>query len=490
MRLPAFELTQKGKKIYLSYASAQNLSQWLSGRTASMKADIWDKETNPDGYQRKPDSDKIRSIEEFLRGKRGVEPLMPASIVLNLRAEKVRFDVEDDQQRYGILSIEDEAGALWEVDGQHRLRGVVKALADAPRMEQTKLRDYCLPLTIIVSLPKPDEALQFVAINTTQTKVKPELSLRILWSRYKEKAQAAERFLKGQTWKIDAIEIVDSLNRDQASPFFDSIAAPGGSLKGKIVTEGMFVSSLEPLARVRNRFLNQNFVKTYWKSIATVFPHASAPDKRTSYGVLRNVGPYVFHKVAPLIALWCEDQLGGANASEMTQALTVVKKYFPERFWLRRGGKVGDYSSRRGYNTLAARMMLAFLGLSPPKIPTVAPKLEDRAHTLLTLHLFREYSRTEVKKWVPDGPGTYVLFRFRDKAVYVGMDGEDIQRRLLQHSKQDPNIFAFKATGEGGASELERYLWHSLIAVSGWKIKNKRHPESHGGRRCPVCGKV
>lgn len=489
MRLPAFELSQMGKRIYLTYASAQKLSEWLSGKSASMIADIWDKETNPDGYQRKPDPEKIRSIEAFLKGRRGVEPLMPASIVLNLRAQNVKFEVRDSEHRYGVLKVEDEAGALWEVDGQHRLRGLAKALADARGAAQGKLRGYCLPLTVIVSLPKPDEALQFVAINTTQTKVNPGLSLRILWSRYKEKAQAADRFLKGQTWKIDAVDIVDALNRDHTSPFFDAIAAPGGSRKGKIVSEGMFVSSLEPLARFRDRLLNESFVKTYWKSIATVFPNACSPDKRMSYGVFRNVGPYVFHKIAPLVALWCEDQLAGSTTAELAEALTILRKQFSEKFWLRKGGKVGDYSSRRGYNTLAAKLTQVLLGVAPPRIPTIAPKLEDRASSLLTLHLFREYTRSEVKKLAPDGPGACVFFRFKDNAVYVGMDAENIQRRLLEHSKHEPNIFAFRATGETSASELERYVWHAVIKANGWKVLNKRHPESHGGKRCAVCNR-
>jgi hypothetical protein len=73
-----------GKKVYLSHASAQQVSQWLAGTSASMQVDIWDKETNPEGYQRKPDLEKIRNIEEYLRCKRGVDPLMPASIVLNI----------------------------------------------------------------------------------------------------------------------------------------------------------------------------------------------------------------------------------------------------------------------------------------------------------------------------------------------------------------------------------------------------------------------
>jgi len=446
--LPVFELIQKDKKIYLSYATAKQLGQWLSGTSASMQADIWDKENNPDGYQRRPDPEKIRRINEFLRGKRGVDPLMPASIVLNLRSGRVKFEKGRTSDSYGTLKIEDEAGALWEVDGQHRLRGLVSALEQQP-----KLREYCLPLTIIVSLSKPDEALQFVAINTTQTKVKPELSLRILWRRYREKAKAAQLFLKGQTWKIDAIGLVDSLNSDPGNPFFDVIAAPGGSKKGKVISEGMFVSSLEPLARFET-LLDPDFVRRYWKSIAAVYDNACSPDKRMSYAVLRNVGPYVLHKVAPFISMWCEDQLGGTSIRELTQAFTLVKKEFPERFWLRRGGRAADYSSRRGYNTLAQKLVHSFLGLSQPKIPAVSPKLQDRASALLSLHTYKEYGNHQVRNTVPDGPGVYILFRFKDNGVYVGMDGESIRRRLHEHRDREPNMFAFKSASEGTASDL------------------------------------
>lgn len=168
-------------------------------------------------------------MAEFLRGKRGVDPILPSSIVLNIRSSNprdVKFEPIDQRRRFGLLTIDDRAGALWEVDGQHRLRGLAKAVNS-----MGALSDYCLPLTILVGLQKPLEALQFVAINTTQTKVKPDLVLRILWKRYRDNARAAEQLLKGQTWKIEAINIVEALNSDKASPFFDCIAPPGVSKK-------------------------------------------------------------------------------------------------------------------------------------------------------------------------------------------------------------------------------------------------------------------
>lgn len=490
--LPAFELNQKGRVIYLTYATGKQIAAWVTGKEATLRADIWDKDKSPEGYQRPEDAQKVNSIEEFLSGKKRVHPLMPSSVVINLRTDNpkkdVKFEVHDEKNKYGILHIGEGAGYLWEVDGQHRLKGLAQAVKHIEALE-----DYRMPVTIVVGLPKPDEALQFVAINTTQKKVKPDLVLRILWRLDRQKAGAAEQFLGRQTWKIKAVDIVDNLNKEQNSPYYGLIAAPGSTLKGKLISEGMFVSTLEPLARFESKLLNSPFVSSWWTAIASTYPEACKPAKAPGYHVLKGVGPYVFHKIAPLVALWCEDREGDYGVRELAKALNKFKKgRFREHFWLRHGGRASEYSSRSGYNAVSRDMVDLFLDLKELAIPKAirGRSLEAPTANLLTLHFFREFVPKQVNSVVRDRPGVYVLFRFRDNAVYVGMDGKNVRGRLLDHKNEGYNIFNFKPVNEATASEFERACWHMIFeSASGWNLANKKHPEKKGGRACPVCRK-
>ena len=260
--------------------------------------------------------------------------------------------------------------------------------------------------------------------------------------------------------------------------------------KGKLISEGMFVSSLEPLARFRSRFFNAKFIQSYWMAVRAVWAQASDSSKRKSYGLFTGVGPYVLHKIAPIVALRCDDSEGSHDTKSITYGLSKIRAKFTDRFWLKQGGRVSDYSSRGGYNTLAGKMVRELLRLGEPRIPPRVPKLEVATKHLLTLHLFREYDRTDIKAFVPRGAtGTYVLLRFRDNACYVGMDGSDLQRRVLEHKKKGFDLFNFKLARESVASDLERYVWHTLIGAKGWKLQNKVHPKSSTGKRCPLCSR-
>lgn len=218
--------------------------------------DIWKRE-KLEGYQRIPDKKRFRKIAEYVEGKLQIEEtLFPNSIILNVRRKGViEFESLEKTRNnkpieIGKIFIDDAALPFFEVDGQHRVRGLIEAykeLKEDKSDDFEHIRDYPVPITIIEGLDRPTEAMQFVVINTTQTKVNPALVLRILHKRYRDKGERLEFFLRGQTWRLWAVEICDQLNSDPNSPWCDKITAPGDDRKGRVIGEQNFINSLDTI---------------------------------------------------------------------------------------------------------------------------------------------------------------------------------------------------------------------------------------------------
>jgi len=499
LTLHALRIRQRDTNLFITAIKGGELLRMMepSSGQGRMAADIWKKEDNPDGYQRIPEEKRIRSISNFLLGKRGVRPLLPQSIILNLRSRASEFKplLKGFDPPFGILRIKDEAGALWEVDGQHRLRG----LCDAVKRHE-KLREYYLPVTIVSNLSRPDEALEFVAINTTQVKVKPDLVLRILWSQYRDQAKAAESFLGTDIWKIKAVNIVDALEKDPESPFHGNIALPGTSVSGKITSERTFVDSLEPLS-THEDLLTPKYVGDFWKAIAAVYPKLSEEEMLLESVLFKGVGLYTMHKIAPLIAYYSEAMEGSYQRRSLTKVLRSAL-LFPSSFWMKRG-RARDYNNRRGYNRLSDQVIFDLLSAKPPKVSKklrARTRLEKEVEALVTLRNYHAFSESTIRSRVKsrdrgayEGAGTYVLVNLRKLSVYIGMSGigygEGLASRLAQHLRKDYDIFNWRRVGTASmASLIETSTWHAFKDAK-WKLDNRRHPESREYERCPVCGR-
>ncbi len=485
----ALKIRQRDTDLYITAIRGRDLLKLMepvSGQS-SLRADIWSKDDNPDGYQRNPEKKRIRSISDFLLGKSGVKPLLPQSIILNLRKRAIKFVSHSSEASggptYGTLKIEDEAGALWEVDGQHRARGLCEAVKRNP-----KLNEYYLPVTLVASLTRPDEALGFVAINTTQVRVKPDLVLRILWRQYREHAKAAERFLGTDKWKIDAVDIVDAMNKDPESPFHANIALPGTSVAGKLTSERTFVDSLEPLS-IDAELLTTRYVGEFWKAIAVTYPKLARESNLLESVIFKGVGLYTLHKIAPLVAYYSEAVEGGYRRKAIERTVRTALRQFKQSFWMK-DGKARDFNNRLGYNRLADRAIFNLLSSKPPKISKklrTNTRLESEVVKLTTLRNYRAFNETTIRKIDYEWAGTYALINLRNASVYVGMSGEALTTRLWQHLSEDYDIFNWrKVATPGMASSIERSTWHAF-KEAGWKMVNRRHPEAKEYITCPVC---
>ena len=232
--LQGMKLNQKGYILYLTSATVEEITNWFDA--GHIRADIW-KRDYQEGYQRIPNKERFKEIAEYLEGRRQIEEiLLPNTLILNIR-QKGAIELKAFEKSKGKKTIEsgeiliyDEALPFYEVDGQHRVRGLIEAykeLKEEKSDDFEKVRSYPVPLTIIDGLDRPAEAVQFVVINTTQRKVDPALVLRILYKRYRDKSEKLEFFLKHKTWRLFAVELCEELNSDFNSYWCEKIIAPG-----------------------------------------------------------------------------------------------------------------------------------------------------------------------------------------------------------------------------------------------------------------------
>jgi len=250
--LQGIRLNQKGYTLYLTSTTVERLKDWFENDR--IRPDIWKRDTS-EGYQRAPDKQRITEIAGYLEGKKHIEEtILPNSVILNVRQKGIiefhafHESKGPDTIELGTISIDDDALPFYEVDGQHRIRGLIQAYKDLKERKSDhfeEMKSYPVPLTIMEGLDRPTEAIQFVVINTKQKKVDPALVLRILHKRYRDKSEQLEFFLRGQTWRLWAVEISDQLNSDLKAPWCDKIIAPGDERKGRVINQQNFVNSLE-----------------------------------------------------------------------------------------------------------------------------------------------------------------------------------------------------------------------------------------------------
>jgi len=504
--LQGIRLNQKGHILYLTSATVEEIKKWFDA--GSIWADVW-KKGPQEGYQRRPNEKRCKEIAKYLEGKLQIdETLLPSSLILNIR-QKGAIELKNPEKAKSTKTIEadeilihDEA-LFCEVDGQHRVRGLVEAykeLKEEKSDDFDKIRHYPVPLTIIDGLDKATEAMQFVIINTTQRKVEPDLVLRILHKRYRDKGDKLDFFLHGKTWRLDALELCDALNSDVSSPWFDKIIAPGDERKGRVITEQNFVNSLETVySREKIKKMEpdevKNYLPLYWRAIENLWP-ACVGDNAVAYSLQRTNGTVVFHWLFPFV-YFKSKSLGSVKLKTFIEILKPLSKEFNPDFW-KRGGEAKLYTSKGSQKQLVDMMIeytLPGKKLKLAKLPkglegTKEAKTWDIASKLLPLRLYHLFTSDKVSSIDAGATGAYVFYSFSKQRFYVGCSLKgDLKLRLQKHfqnrEKNEYHIFNYRLCKEPKeAHDLECALYHLL--PEHLKLNNV-HPSAFEGRKCPFC---
>ena len=290
---------QNGEAMFVGVMSSSDI-------TRIARADVRDEQTNPDGYQRYRDETRCRRIAEFINKPTSV---LPGSILLNLR-ESATFSSDAEEGSRGVLLIPNQKGAAWLVDGQHRMGGF-----------QYSEREFMLPVVLFENLPRREEMVNFSVINTTQKGVNTSLTLSLL----------GELREGAASWKIQAHDIVDRLNRDPDSPWFERVNMTGARGMHRPVNLTSFVNALKPLLSQHSFFRNMKLsdqvllLKRFWNVARNMFPDAWNEPRR--YILLKTLGVYTMSQVAAYVFELCAAKGGHFSQQRMQEYLSPLARF-------------------------------------------------------------------------------------------------------------------------------------------------------------------
>lgn len=501
--LPALRIEQAGVEIFLTSVKSAMLREWRDAEILVLDKFKKGESGAPEGYQRVLDEKRSHRIAQFLAGEGATKrasdiilPLLPQTVLLNVRPDSRAPELSGE----GLLRVFSKT-RLAQVDGQHRIAGLIEASELYPN-----LADYSLPVAIVKSLKLSQEAAQFLTINSTQRKVKADLELRVIYHRDKHECQRLATALGFEQWKIKALALTIELNDTVPSPWENGITRPGEKVR-RGINEGSFVDSLEPVCshtRALGRIETSEafkFLRDFWAIVAEMYPTAWSDDDRKRFALRKTLGVGVFHQVAALAYELCAARGTDSSREKLKFLLGPVFERYKEKDW-GRGGRFAQMSGKGSTRSVAGQIVSALMsGLEPdPKDANAiekrlakAIKRErtrfERVQNLLTPLALRSFDEDSIHHVVPgEAGGAYVLVRIgadssaEPKSIYIGKSEKYLAKRLKNHLKSSRpwDLFsAVQANSEHACTTLEGLLYH-LVPKD--KLENKNHPPN-----CPVC---
>lgn len=361
MKLPALEIEQNGKKMYLTYKHAKQLVE--SYRRRKIKADIWSLD-NRGGYQRELDVRRAKKFGEFISDQKNVSP---PSFLLSVR-ENVKFTMEEGGN-FGILEIPDKS-ILWVVDAQHRIAGLEEALERNPTLN--------IIFSVIVMCPRLwgaesvedmrfEEAKQFVIINRTQKRVRADLHDRFLARLPSERRRELE-VLAGEI-EIEriqkAINIIDRLNSKADSPWYKRIRIPIPGVRIGIVGQVSFKTALldyvlrDPLFEPYSDDELVDYLDNWWKAWQDLCPQAF--DNPAEYLIQKTIGVYALHELFAKVSLWLHGKGVEWTKANFYEWLEKITEGNTDDFWWHEGEVGRRGTGRKACSQLARDLWHAFL---------------------------------------------------------------------------------------------------------------------------------
>ena len=267
----ALKIAQSGNTLYMFKAKASEMYNALS-----INRRIEDKD---EGYQRALSTARVRSIANYIKGKRAI----PGAIIVSV--DKAEFDTKK-----GKLTIPRGTDVGWVIDGQHRLAGA--------QLASTEGVDIEVPMVAFIGLGEKFQVEQFVTINREGKNVPTSLYLDLLRVLpFKNPTDAARE---------RATDIGTGLRREEGSPFYDRIVVTVSPKAGQISLTN-FVRKISPLVMPDRGMLyvytereQSAVIANYFRGLREVFPKEfdrkeSIFFKTVGFGALWNTFPTFFN---------------------------------------------------------------------------------------------------------------------------------------------------------------------------------------------------
>lgn len=219
LTIPALQCRQQDFKFYAFVLTAEQLAEisYVSRREGK------------EGYQRLLNRNRAEAIKRYIEA----GGTLPTNIILNFNdKDQVSYDKETQ-----MLTIPFLPKSAWVIDGQHRLYGA--DLLKEMLLTYSLATTYEFLVSAFVGLDLVQQAKIFVDINSYQEGVSKSL-LYDLMNIFDIEDDNNESFYISR-----ASDIINRLNQDTESPFFDRISLTKDRVRGAI-SQATFVDALKP----------------------------------------------------------------------------------------------------------------------------------------------------------------------------------------------------------------------------------------------------
>jgi len=307
------------------------------------------KEEELEGYQRELYEERTSELVEYLS--KCPLAIIPAMLVSLRKAE---FTSQNGD--FGILTIPRKKGAIWMIDGQHRIGGFDKV---RERFMFSKsidpslfpdLMNYEFPVVFFDSASAAEkirnvqtlselqfssedvERTIFFVVNKTQRGISPSLKDALLY-RINTSGIKGLPIIRKESWRIRAAHIAITLNNDESSPLAGKINISGRRGTGKPIQLNSFVSSLKTLFYDKDfASLSDDdrlkFLKAYWDALKELFPETFEMKTSKGFMLLKALGVYSLNWIGKDLFRICLKRDGDFTDEATLKALLNPLKSF------------------------------------------------------------------------------------------------------------------------------------------------------------------
>jgi DGQHR domain-containing protein len=321
LRYEGFRFRQrpKGPELVVFRAPVHEVLSW------ARVDELGPKKTGP---QRERKEAKVDAIGKFLGADE--QNSIPTAIVLAFDEAKAHFELAPGtrgKSGVGHLVIKRADGMVASiVDGQHRLYGM-----DLFR------HDLEVPIVALLDADNVEKAFQFLVINNKSSRV-PAAHTKALLAKHKGTRLLERLKVARLAFDAEGIKDVDLVNKDQESPFYDTIDWPTTPKERRMVQATAIQQSLDYLAGLSvpefdDRDDRRSVFLTIWKTIKAEWPALWHADSR----LMSKVGIVCLTRfVADTITSWADsDELDIelTNLEDIESQTKKIVSKMDRRFW-------------------------------------------------------------------------------------------------------------------------------------------------------------
>lgn len=330
LSLTVVKLRQKDLTLYTGKMKAKDLLR--------LYAVFGFEEETLDGYQRDLYERKVNDLYGYLLD--CPIAVMPG-LFISIRdgskfIPRVNLESNEKDEDLGKLEIPIRKGALWIIDGQHRMGGFEKVLANIGQFQGNNsleedsfydLMDYELPVTFIDSkeaievvnhsegtelTPIDIERMAFFIFNKTQNRLSPSLKDTLQYC-IKTSGMNGVPIIERESWRVDATAIAIDFNILNDSPFYSKINISGQRGLNRPIQLNSFVSSLKPLFGNQefsqlHKSEKKEFLLQYWKAIKKMNESAFSDERYRNYLLLKAFGVYTLNHLCLEYVKLCSEK--------------------------------------------------------------------------------------------------------------------------------------------------------------------------------------